>query len=426
MIPRPLGLHRLLSAVAALVWMTAPLGATEAVTTFAGIPGTAGHVDGTAAGARFSDPLGLAVDAAGNVLVADSGNHCIRRITPAGVVTTLVGTPGVAGSVDGAANSARFDTPSAVAVGADGTVFISDTGNHTLRRFDRSGRVSTLAGKPGGAGATNGLAAAARFNAPLGLAVSASGIVFVADSGNHLIRRIDASGTVTTLAGVAESWGDEDGPAATARFNGPVGLALDSSGTLFVADALNHAVRRIAVDGMVTTLAGNSAEAGFVDGPAREARLGTPAELALDPRGNLYVTDALYHTIRRLDVDGRLATVAGLAGADGASNGEHTAARFFNPYGIAVTPRGTLVVSDTFNGTLRELVAPFALRVSAPGRVIQWESQPGQRYQVYSCTDWAQPWTAIGSPITASGNTTEWTDTLSVPTRERWYQIRIP
>jgi sugar lactone lactonase YvrE len=406
--------------------MSAPLCATEAVTTFAGAQGTTGYADGTATAARFSDPVGLAVDAAGNVLVADSGNHCIRRITPAGGVTTLAGTPGVAGSQDGAANAARFDTPSAVAVGADGTVFISDTGNHTLRRLDRSGRVSTFAGKPGISGATNGLAAAARFNAPLGLAVSASGIVFVADSGNHLIRRIDASGAVTTLAGVAESWGDEDGPAATARFNGPVGLVLAQSGALFVADALNHAVRRITADGTVNTLVGNSSEAGFVDGAAREARLGTPAELALDARGNLYVADALYHTIRRVGVDGRLDTVAGLAGADGGSNGAYAAARFFNPYGMAVTPRGTLVVTDTYNATLREIVAPFALRVLATGRVIQWESQPGQRYQVYTCTDWSQPWTPVGDPVTASGTNTDWTDTLSAPARERWYQIRIP
>lgn len=426
MTPLRPALHRLIPALATAALVTVSVHATEAVTTFAGSQGSAGHADGAATAARFSDPVGLAIDATGNVLVADSGNHCIRRITPAGVVTTLAGTAGVSGSLDGAAAAARFDTPSAVAVAADGTIFISDTGNHSVRRLDRSGRVSTFAGKPGSAGATNGAAATARFNAPLGLVVSGAGIVFVADSGNHLIRRIDPSGTVTTLAGVAESWGDEDGPAATARFNGPVGLALDPSGALLVADALNHAVRRITADGVVSTLVGNSSEAGFVDGPAREARLGTPAELALDSRGNLYVADALYHTIRRLGVDGRLATVAGLAGADGGNNGGYNSARFFNPYGMAVTSRGTLVITDTFNATLRELVAPFALRVLAPERVIQWESQPGQRYQVYTCTDWSQPWTSVGSPITASGNTTEWTDTVSAPSRERWYQIRIP
>jgi sugar lactone lactonase YvrE len=419
-------LHRLIPALATAALVTISVDATEAVTTFAGSQGGVGHADGPATAARFSDPVGLAIDAAGNVLLADSGNHCIRRITPAGVVTTIAGTAGVPGSVDGTAAVARFDTPSAVAVGADGTVFISDTGNHTVRRLDRTGRVSTLAGKAGSAGATNGAASTARFNAPLGLAVSATGSVFVADSGNHLIRRINADGTVSTLAGVAESWGDEDGPAATARFNGPVGLVLDPSGALLVADALNHTVRRIAADGVVSTLVGSSSDAGFVDGPAREARLGTPAELALDARGNLYVADALYHTIRRLGTDGRLATVAGLAGIDGGDNGAYTAARFFNPYGMAITPRGTLVVTDTYNATLRELVAPFALRVLVPGRAIQWESQPGQRYQVYTCTDWSQPWTSVGSPITASGTTTEWTDTVSAPSRERWYQIRIP
>ncbi len=403
--------------------------AVDAVTTFAGSNTVAGHADGPAAIARFSDPVGLAMDASGNVLVADAGNHCIRCVTPTGVVTTIAGTAGVTGSLDGLATAARFDTPSAIAVGLDGVIFISDTGNHTLRRLDRNGRVSTLAGKPGDAGATNGVGSIARFNAPLGLAVSASGIVFVADSGNHIIRRIESNGTVTTLAGVAESWGDQDGSATTARFNGPVGLALDSAGNLVVADAFNHTLRRITPDGTVSTLAGKSGEAGILDGPASDARLGTPAELALDARGNLYITDAFYHTIRRLGTDGQMETVAGLAGIDGGTDGNYAAARFFNPYGVAITPRGTLIVTDTYNATLRELVAPFTLRVTpAPpkGTVIRWESEPGQRYQVFTCTDWTLPWTPVGAPFTASGITSEWIDTLSTASPERWYQIRIP
>ena len=403
--------------------------AVDAVTTFAGSNTVAGYADGSAAIARFSDPAGLAVDAVGNVWVADSGNHCIRRITPSGMVSTIAGTAGVRGNFDGPATAARFDTPSALAVSLDGVIFISDTGNHTLRRLDRNGRVSTLAGTPGDSGSTNGVGSAARFNAPLGLAVSASGIVFVADSGNHLIRRIESNGTVTTLAGVAESWGDQDGSATTARFNGPVGLALDRSGNLVVADAFNHTLRRITAEGTVSTLAGKSSEAGIVDGPASEARLGTPAELAFDPRGNLYVNDAFYHTIRRLGTDGQMETVAGLAGIDGSTDGNYAAARFFNPYGVAITPRGTLMVSDTYNSTLRELVAPFALRVTAAsskGPVIRWESEPGQRYQVFTCTDWSLPWTPIGAPVTASGITSEWIDTLSPASPDRWYQIRIP
>ena len=403
--------------------------AVDAVATFAGSNIAAGHTDGPAAVARFSDPVGLAVDALGNVWVADSGNHCIRRITPTGMVSTIAGTAGVRGSLDGPATAARFDTPSALAVSQDGVIFISDTGNHTLRRLDRNGQVSTLAGTPGDSGSTNGVGSIARFNAPLGLAVSASGIVFGADSGTHIIGRGESNGNVTTLAGVAESWGDQEGSATTARFNGPVGLALDSVGNLVVADAFNHTLRRITADGTVSTLAGKSGEAGIVDGPAREARLGTPAELAFDLRGNLYVTDAFYHTLRRLGTDGQMETVAGLAGFDGATDGNYTAARFFNPYGVAITPRGTLMVSDTYNSTLRELVAPFALRVTFPsskGSVIRWESEPGQRYQLFTCTDWSLPWTPIGAPITASGITAEWTDTLSPASQDRWYQIRIP
>ena len=415
--------------LACAVFVTGDARALEAVTTFAGGPTVAGNADGPAAIARFSDPVGLAVDASGNVLVADAGNHCIRRVTPTGVVTTIAGTAGVRGSLDGPATAARFDTPSAIAVGLDGVIFISDTGNHTLRRLDRSGRVSTVAGMPGDSGSTNGVGSVARFNAPLGLAVSAYGTVFVADSGNHVVRQIAANGTVTVLAGLSESWGDQDGSATTARFNGPVGLALDSTGNLVVSDAFNHTLRRITSDGTVSTLAGKSGEAGIVDGPALHARLGTPAELVFDARGNLYVTDAFYHTIRRLGKDGQMETVAGLAGIDGSTDGSYTAAKFFNPYGVAITPRGTLMVSDTYNSTLRELVAPFALRVtlaSSRGPAIRWESEPGQRYQVFTCTDWTLPWNPIGAPFTASGITSEWTDTLSAASPERWYQIRIP
>ena len=420
---------RLLLAIAVAAFVTGNARAADAVTTFAGSNSVAGHVDGPAAVARFSDPVGLAVDAAGNVWVADSGNHCIRRITPTGVVTTIAGIPGVPGSLDGPATAARFDTPSAIAVGLDGVIFISDTGNHTLRRLDRTGRVSTLAGKPGDSGSTSGVGSNARFNAPLGLAVSTSGTVFVADSGNHILRRIETSGNVTTLAGLAESWGDQDGSATTARFNGPVGLALDPAGNLIVTDTFNHTLRRIAPNGTVSTLAGKSGEAGIVDGPALDARLGSPAELAFDLRGNLYVTDAYYHTIRRLGTDGQMETVAGLAGIDGGTDGNYAAARFFNPYGVAITPRGKLLVSDTYNSTLRELVAPFVLRVthaSSKGPVLRWESDPGQRYQVFTCTDWSLPWTPIGAPITASGTASEWIDTLSTASQMRWYQLRIP
>ena len=246
-------------------WLLLPAIAVDSVRTLAGAAQVPGHVDGVGALARFSDPAGLAIDAQGNVLIADSANHCLRKLTPAGIVTTIAGRPGNAGSADGPAATARFDTPSALAVAKDGTVFVSDTGNHTLRRIGRDGSVSTWAGSAGDPGATNAVGRAARFSSPLGIAIAKDGALFVADSANHAIRRVGADGAVTTFAGATEEWGATDGKAAQARFEGPVALAFGPNGSLFVSDALNHAVRRIAPDGTVSTFAGKLGDDGFAD-----------------------------------------------------------------------------------------------------------------------------------------------------------------
>ncbi len=402
--------------------------AAEPVRTLAGAPGISGQQDGVGGIARFADPAGLAMDSAGNILIADSGNHCLRMLTPSGTVSTFAGIAGDPGATDGTAATARFDTPSSLALASDGTLFISDTGNHTVRRLDLSGRVTTFAGSAGSAGATDGTATTARFNSPLGLAIAVDGSLFVADSGNHAIRRIDSKGTVTTFAGNLEGWGSSDGNASTARFNGPVGLAFDPAGNLFVADSFNHAIRRITPNGTVTTFAGKLGEDGFLDGAGGEARFGTPAELALDRRGNLFVADAFYHTLRKITPSGQVSTIAGLAGADGNMDGAYSASRFFNPYGLVSSPSGSLILSDTYNETVREVVAPFALSVRSAGKdspVIQWESVPGQRYQVYQRDTLAAPWTPMGAPVTASLTTTEVRDTASQPTR--FYQVdRVP
>ncbi len=398
--------------------------ASDAVRTLAGAAQVPGHVDGVGALARFSDPAGLAIDAQGNVLIADSANHCLRKLTPAGIVTTIAGRPGDAGSADGPGATARFDTPSAVAVAKDGTVFVSDTGNHTLRRIGRDGSVSTWAGSAGDPGATNAVGRAARFSSPLGIAIAKDGALFVADSANHAIRRVGADGAVTTFAGATEEWGATDGKAAQARFEGPVALAFGPNGSLFVSDALNHAVRRIAPDGTVSTFAGKLGDDGFADGPPGTARLGKPAELAFDARGDLYVVDAFHHTLRKIAPDGTLSTVAGLAGSDGDADGSHRAARFFNPYGLATTSAGALVVADTYNDLIREIAAPFALstRKTADGSaVVRWESTSGKRYRVLRSDSLTAPWQVLGSPVTATSDTSETTDPST--TLVRFYQV---
>ncbi|MDR1011233.1 MAG: hypothetical protein LBM04_08960 [Opitutaceae bacterium] len=233
--------------------------ATGSVGTLAG-GGAAGMADGAGAQAAFNQPAAVAVDSAGNAYVADSLNHTIRKITPSGEVSTLAGAPGVSGTLNGAGADARFNTPSGIAVDAVNYVYVADTGNHAIRLITPARAVSTLAGGPGVAGADDGAVASARFNAPTGLLVDANGAVFVADTGNSLIREID-SGAVSTLAGSPDSAhapagaSHQDGPGAAAWFDHPTGIALNADGSLlYIADRGNATIRTIDETDTVRTL----------------------------------------------------------------------------------------------------------------------------------------------------------------------------
>jgi len=216
------------------------------VTTIAGTAGWSGRADGTGSAARFNQPSGVAVDGAGNVLVADSGNNTIRKITPAGVVTTLAGTAGSLGSVDGTGAAARFASPSGVAVDGAGNVFVADNLYSTIRKITPTGVVTTLAGTAGSYGSADGTGAAARFYSPTGVSVDKAGNVFVADTGNNAIRKISTSAAVTTVVGVASltSAGNIPGP-LPASIVSPFRVAIDSStGKLYITlpDAVMVAV----------------------------------------------------------------------------------------------------------------------------------------------------------------------------------------
>jgi DNA-binding beta-propeller fold protein YncE len=235
----------------------------------------------------------VAVDGSGNVYVADTGNHIIRIVSSAGFVSTFAGWPGIAGASDGLGSAARFNNPNGVAVDASGNVYVADTANHTIRRVSSAGFVSTFAGSPGIAGASDGVGPAARFNNPKALAVDASGNVYVADTFNHTIRRVSSTGAVNTLAGVAGAVGSADGTGSAAHFNLPGGIAVDGAGNLFVADAGNHTIRRVSSAGVVSTLSGLAGTAGSTDGSAGQLILsvgtvaaGTnPFSVTVDPTG---------------------------------------------------------------------------------------------------------------------------------------------
>lgn len=259
--------------------------------------GVAGFRDGSPA--RFSDPWGIAVAADGRVFVADAGdNDRIRVIDRTGRSATFAGS--VSGLADGPAGVARFDTPSGLAIDADGVLYVADTGNDAIRRVDPQGTVTTLAGGHG-TGDRDGAGRDARFNGPVGVAVDGHGNVFVADTYNHRIRRIDANGMVTTIAGSTP--GFQDGAPAQARFDTPCSLAVGPDGSIWVADTHNRAIRRIAPDGTVSTLVQSSPEDD--DAPLRR-----PLGIVSDTEA-VYVTEATHGLVLRYGYDGTLRTITG-------------------------------------------------------------------------------------------------------------------
>jgi sugar lactone lactonase YvrE len=333
----------------------------------AGQAGTLGGVDGTGAEARFSYPKGLDRDAEGNLYLAAGDNQTIRKITPGGVVTTVAGSRNNSGSTDGPASSARFRFPGGVTVAVDGTLYVTD-GNNTVRKVATDGVVSTLAGRTGFSGSTDGSGSNALFDDPTDLAVDASGNVYVADFSNHTIRKVTPAGVVTTLAGLAGATGSTDGTGAAARFFDPRGICVDAAGNVYVADRWNHLVRKITPQGVVTTVAGRARSSGNVDGVGGEARLTSPQDLAIDGAGNLYVLEWTGSVVRRISPDGMVSTLAGKWNQLGFANGTGTEATFRWPISIAVTPQGTVYLSDE-NHTIRR-------GVPNPASALTISSQP--------------------------------------------------
>ncbi len=325
------------------------------VTSIAG-SGVAGHLDGSPASARFNGPRGIAWIAPGppgglegQVVIADSGNHRLRVIGNDGNVTTLAGQS-LTGLIDGTGVNARFSSPVGVAMDpSTGTVVVGDRNNHAIRRATAGGVVTTIAGIATN-GFVDGKGNGARFYYPEGVTVAANGDIYVADRYNHAIRIVAADGTVTTLAGSGQA-GYLDGKGKAAQFYYPSDLALDSKGVLFVSDTSNNRIRAVLADGTVSTVAG-SATAGAIDGFGADARFNSPDAIDLSPAGYLVVADRGNQRLRKVTKQGMVTVFSG-SGQSGFLDGAAMLASFSNPYGVAVDASGRAWVADHSNQRIR-------------------------------------------------------------------------
>ncbi len=317
------------------------------VGTYAG-DGISGLLNGPLDVARFRTPYGIAIDdSAGVMYVADAENHCIRRIQN-GIVTTLAG--GVQGDQDGQGANARFFVPTGVFY-HDGYVYVSDNGNHRIKRIDQAGNVVTIAGT-GTPGTADGPGYVAEFYNPVEVSVRQDGVIFISDYGNHTIRKFE-NGNVTTIAGYPGMSGDQLGTGTNARFNRPTGIALDTLDNLYVADQMNHKIKVISPANVVSLMAGNGVQAS-VDGIGAAASFTRPTYMAWDPTGGLMVAEWMGDLIRRITLQGLVTTVAG-SGQTGYLDGPVLSAMFNAPYGIAVDQRGNAYIGDKENHVVRYL-----------------------------------------------------------------------
>lgn len=392
-------LRCLIGAAAVLLpaWCQAQTSFRYTITTVAGT-GTSGYSGdgGAATGAQLSIPCGVAVDASGNLYIGDENNSRIRLVAAGGTISTVAGngTAGYAG--DGsAATSAELNHPCGVAVDGSGNVYIADAANQVIRKRATGGTITTVAGTSvAGYAGDGGAATSAQLNTPLGVALDSAGNLYIADTGNNVVRRVATNGTITTVAGNGFGGLSGDGGAATsAQLRGPQAVAVDGVGNLYIADTLNHVVRKVAADGTITRVAGTGTYGYSGDGGrATQAMLNYPKGLVADGAGNLYVADSFNSRIRMVTANGMITTVAGNGKFGNRGDGGPAASAQLNsPSGVTLDAAGNLYVADSQNNLVRRITPDNSATPSMqPGTVISasgfgafTSAAPGSWIEIY-------------------------------------------
>ena len=389
------------------------------ISTFAGVRRFSGD-GGQASVATFYFPSGVAVDAAGNTYLCDLGNYRVRKITPSGIVSTIAGN-GIAGFAgdNGAATAASLNQPSGAAVDISGNVYIADTANHRVRKVTAAGIISTVAGTgTAGAAGDGGPAASAQLNSPAGVAIDSAGNLLIADTGNNLVRRV-AQGVITTIAGNGNAgYAGDGGPAKSAMLSSPYGLAVDAQNNIFIADSGNGAVRKVTSAGAITTIAGNGKAGNSGDGVLASAvSLGDPNSIAVDVAGNVFFADDATGLIQEeISTDGILLTIGGGAAAAGAEGGAATNTLLDFPIGLARDAQGNLLFSA--GQRVFKMSAPTGSLVTALVNAATFSKvvAPGSLISIFGVNFAATEFDAGGFPLpVATGDLTGTVNGIAVP-----------
>ncbi len=350
------------------------IGLTGVITTILGTGAADSLQDGgPATSASLASPSALALDKAGNLYIADIENQRVREVRTDGTIITFAGNGSNAFSGDGGqATQAALSYPSGLAFDGAGNLYIADRNNHRIRRVSAAGVITTFAGNgQGGFAGDGGPAASAVLAYPSGVAVDSSGNVYISDTGNARIRKVSTSGVITTIAGTSTAGYTGDGASAlNATLSNPTGLAFDSSGNLYIADSSNNVVRMIDKSGVIRTVAGSAKPTGGDGGPAVNASLASPAAIILDNAGNLYITDTHNSRVRFVNTSGTISTIAGtgISGFSG-DGGLATLAQMEFTSGLALDGNGTLYISDEDNNRIRALLSAAPSFTAAPATV---------------------------------------------------------
>ncbi|HSR09626.1 MAG TPA: hypothetical protein VLM42_21015 [Bryobacteraceae bacterium] len=396
-------------------FLLAALASGQIITDFAG-NGAAGYSgdNGPATQAKVNRVVGLASDAAGNIYLADQNNNVVRKVDPSGTITTFAGTgaQGFFGD-NGPATQALLNQPSGVCVAPSGVIYVNDQFNHRVRAISTSGIITTVAGSGSALSfGDGGLATAAGLENPIRCAVDQSGNLYIVDQNAHDIRKVNASGVITTFAGVANTpgFGGDTGPAVAALMNNPTAVTFDAAGNLYVTDQVNQRIRKIDTSGIINTVAGNGANAFAGDhGAATSASLNYPGETVIDSAGNLFIVDSANEVIRMVS-GGMITTVAGTPATVGnnGDGGPPSLAQFNNPFALTLDSAANLYIGDIGNNRVREITglatasSPCTYTLSSGG---QGFPAAGGSGSITIATGVGCPWSMSGAPLWITGAT---------------------